>query len=197
MTTSKAGNRAWRHGALYWRRDCWHWHLLSHAWTGGFSRCCLSQFLLRKLDNRDLLSPLLRRLSVVLVIQIPFVAAFTLVDTASAGYWFYACEVVTFSVLTTFMVIPIWLAVPNRMRGQTTGFFLMSTYLVGASLTSEAVGALSDRIKSNPHGLLTAFVIVLCISSVFSATLMYLSSMKRSVANEADSVRANAMPSNS
>jgi MFS family permease len=163
----------------------------------GLSGCFLSQFLLRKLNNHDLLSPLLRRLSVVLVIQIPLVAAFTLVGTASAGYWFYACEVATFSVLTTFMVTPIQLAVPNRMRGRATGLFLMSNNMVGASLGPAAVGALSDRMKGNPHGLLTAFVIVLCISSVCSTALMYLSSTKRSVANEAGLARANAMPSNS
>lgn len=163
----------------------------------GLSGCFLSQFLLRKLDNRDLLSPLLRRLSIVLVIQIPLVAAFMLVGTASAGYWFYSCEVATFSVVTTFMVTPIQLAVPNRMRGRATGLFLMSNYIVGASLGPAAVGTLSDRMKGNPHGLLTAFVIVLCVSSVCSTILMYLSSTKRSVADDVGSVRENAMPSNS
>ncbi|PVX75150.1 MFS transporter [Paraburkholderia unamae] len=158
----------------------------------GLSGCFLSQLLLRNLNNRDLLSPLLRRLSIVLAMQIPLIAAFMHVDTPTAAYWFYACEVAVFSVATTFMVTPIQLVVPNRMRGRATGVFLMSNYMIGASLGPAAVGALSDRMAGDPHGLLTAFVTVLGVSCVGAVILMYLSSTRRLGAKEPCPAHADA-----
>ncbi len=163
----------------------------------GLSACFLSQFLVRKLDNSDMLGTLLRRLSIVLSIQVPLVAVFALIESASAAYWFYACEVATLSVTTTFMASPIELGVPNRMRGRATGLFLLCNNVLGASLGPAAVGALSDRLKGSPHSLVTAFVIVLGISSVCSVILMYLSSTKRAEADISDLLQASAVPRNS
>jgi MFS family permease len=163
----------------------------------GLSGCVLSQFLLRKLDNTDLVSPLLRRLAIVVALQIPLVVAFNFIDTVTVAYWFYGCAVATFSVLTTFMVTPIQLGVPNRMRGRATGLFLLSNYMIGASIGPAAVGKLSDLMKSNPHGLTNAFVIVLCVSSVGAALLMYLSSTKRTVITAAALSRGQVLSGNS
>jgi MFS family permease len=161
----------------------------------GLAGCISSQVLLRRLDNRDLLDPLLRRLSMVLALQIPFTAAFLLADTATLAYWLYGCQVVTFSAITTFMVAPIQLTVPNRMRGRATGLFLTFNYLIGASLGPALVGVLSDRLRGS-HGLLVAFVIVLCISSTCSALLFYASSKRCADVRSRDPLRANAAARN-
>jgi MFS family permease len=162
----------------------------------GLGGCFLSQFLVRRLDNRDLLGPLLRRLSIVLAIQIPLVAAFTWVGTATGAYVFYACEVVSFAIVTTFMASPIQLAVPNRMRGRVTGVFLLSNNVLGASLGPAAVGAISDHLKGGPHGLTIAFVTVLGVSGAAAALLMYVSSTRRTTAIERDALPANAVARN-
>ncbi|SDC79600.1 MFS transporter [Paraburkholderia lycopersici] len=163
----------------------------------GLTGCLLSQLLVRKLDNRELLGALLRRLSIVLSIQIPIIAMFPMVGTAASAYWFYGCEVATFSIVTTFMSSPIQLAVPNRMRGRATGLFLVSNNVLGASLGPSAVGALSDRLKGHPHGLAVAFAIVLAVSSICSVILIYLSSSRRSVAGAVDALQTSAMHNNS
>jgi hypothetical protein len=163
----------------------------------GLSACFLSQFLVRKLDNSDMLGTLLRRLSIVLAIQIPLIAAFAIVESANTAYWFYACEVATLSVTTTFMASPIQLGVPNRMRGRATGLFLLFNNVLGASLGPAAVGALSDTLKGHPHSLVTAFVTVLGISSVCSVILMYLSSTKRAAVAESGSLQTSCVPRNS
>ncbi len=150
----------------------------------GLASGFLSQFLVRDLDNRDLLSPLLKRLAVALAIQIPLVLAFALVDTATAAYWFYAGEVATFAAFTTFMGSPIQLIVPNRMRGRVTGLYLLSNNVLGATLGPAAVGALSDRMKGHQHGLEIAFVMMMCVSGVCAAILIYLASTRRSTASE-------------
>jgi MFS family permease len=145
----------------------------------GLASCFLSQFLVRKLDNRDLLSPLLKRLAVVLVIQVPLVLAFALINTSIAGYCFYASEVAIFAAFTTFMGSPIQLIVPNRMRGRVTGFYLVSNNVLGATLGPAAVGALSDRMKANQHGLEIGFVTMICLSSVCATVFIYLCSTRR------------------
>jgi MFS family permease len=162
----------------------------------GLGGCFLSQFLVRKLDNRNLLSPLLRRLSIVLAIQIPLAASFTVVGTATGAYVFYACQVASFAIVTTFMASPIQLVVPNRMRGRVTGLFLLSNNVLGASLGPAAVGAISDHLKGSPHALTVAFVTVLCVSGAGAALLMYLSSTRRTAAIEHDRLPVNAVARN-
>lgn len=157
----------------------------------GLASCFLSQFLVRKLDNQDLLSPLLKRLAIVLAIQIPLALAFALLDTATAAYWFYACEIATFAAFTTFMGSPIQLIVPNRMRGRVTGFYLLSNNVLGAALGPAAVGALSDRMKGNQHGLEIAFVTMICVSGICATVLIYLSSTRRTTASQIDSSHAD------
>ncbi|MFM0349735.1 MFS transporter [Paraburkholderia sp. RL17-347-BIC-D] len=161
----------------------------------GLAGCLASQVLLRRLDNRDLLHPLLKRLSIVVALQIPVTAAFLMADTAALAYWLYGCEVVTFSAVTTFMVAPIQLTVPNRMRGRATGLFMTFNYLLGASLGPALVGVLSDRLRGS-HSLLIAFVVVLCVSSACSALLFYASSRRCADVRNGDHLRANAAARN-
>jgi MFS family permease len=162
----------------------------------GLASSFLSQFLLRDLDNHDLLSPLLRRLAIALAIQIPLVLAFALVGTATAAYWFYAGEVATFAAFTTFMGSPIQLIVPSRMRGRVTGLYLLSNNVLGATFGPAAVGALSDRMKGHQHGLEIAFVMMMCVSGVCAAILIYLASTRRSTASEIDFSHADLILEN-
>ncbi|VVE61280.1 putative L-galactonate transporter [Pandoraea captiosa] len=163
----------------------------------GLAGCILAQCLVRKLDNRDLLSPLLRRLSAVLAIQLLFIALYAQFNTKDAAYWFYACEVASFAIVTTFMASPIQLAVPNRMRGRVTGMFLLSNNVLGASLGPAAVGMLSDRMKGNPQGLTVAFVTVLGVSAVAATLLMYLSSTRRAHSHWPETLPSDAVARNS
>lgn len=161
----------------------------------GLAGCIASQVLLRRLDNRDLLHPLLRRLSIVLALQIPITAALLTADTATLAYLLYGCEVVTFSAVTTFMVAPIQLTVPNRMRGRAAGLFMTFNYLLGASLGPALVGVVSDRLGGS-RGLLLAFVIVLCVTSACSALLFYASSRRCADVRNRDSFQVNAAARN-
>jgi MFS family permease len=162
----------------------------------GLCGCVASQLLLRKLENRDLLSSLLKRMSAMWAVQIPLAVAFIFVDKASLAYLFYASQVIIFSVVTTFMVAPIQLAVPNRMRGRATGVFMTFNYMLGASIGPWSVGVLSDRMKENPHSLLTAFVMVLGVSAAGAAVSIYLSSTRKTRMNPVDSLPQQSVSGN-
>jgi MFS family permease len=163
----------------------------------GLGGCFLSQSLLGKLDNRDLVSPLLRRMAWVLAVQIPLVlVAFTLIRTAVMAYWFYACEVASFSMVSAFLVAPIQLGVPSRMRGRATGLLLLANNVLGATLGPASVGALSDRLKGNPHGLMIAFLTVLGVSIFCAVVLIHLSSTRRATATQSETLQANAVAGN-
>jgi MFS family permease len=165
--------------------------------TVGLASAFLSQSLVRNLDNRDLLRPLFRRLAIVLVIQVPLVLAFALVDTSTAGYLLYAGEVAIFAAFTSLMGAPIQLIMPNRMRGRATGLYLLSNNVLGATLGPAAVGALSDRMKGSQHGLEIAFVTMICVSSVCATIFIYLASTRRTTASQTDSSYADPALKNS
>jgi MFS family permease len=134
---------------------------------------------LRRIDDKNLLGSLLKRLTILLAIQLPLTVALAFARSEVVAYGFYACEVAIFAAVTTYMVAPIQLSVPNRMRGRAAGLFMTFNYLIGASLGPAAVGLLSDHMKGATHGLLTAFVIVLGVSCAASIFMFYLSATRK------------------
>ncbi|WP_306391897.1 MFS transporter [Telluria beijingensis] len=81
----------------------------------------------------------------------------------------YALAILATSVLTSIMPIPLQVGVPNRMRGRVTGLFLLSVNLVGVTLGTALIGAISDAFGGSAAALAAAMagVIVACSAAAF------------------------------
>jgi MFS family permease len=92
--------------------------------------------------------------------------------TAKASLASYGLFILSVSVLTSLMPIPLQVGVPNRMRGRLVGLFIMSINLIGAGLGPLAVGRMSDAFGSSAHALLIALAGVLLLSNIAALALM-------------------------
>lgn len=128
-----------------------------------------AQWLVGKVSDHDVLARVMR----IARWMIAAVGLLAVAQWSASSFPFslacYALAILATSVLTSMMPIGLQVGIPNRMRGRVAGLFLLSVNIVGISLGTALIGAISDALGGGAPALAAALagVIVACSIGAF------------------------------
>jgi predicted MFS family arabinose efflux permease len=125
-----------------------------------------AQWLVGKVSDAEVLGRVMRIAAWMTALVGVLALAQMLAASFAVSLALYGLTILATSVLTAMMPIALQVGIPNQMRGRIAGLFLLSVNIVGVTLGTALVGAISDAFGGGGPALARAMVGVIALCSL-------------------------------